>query len=122
MESVCRTCYEETGKPYTCCESILIRTDRRNYFEGFCYNEKEKGICAWGGYGPDSRFQLMITGTFIQNGVSKSVYRISPAPTSQLRHLIFSTTNTPDANVVDAAITFKDVNNPKGKSVFIGFN
>jgi hypothetical protein len=121
-ELVCRTCYEETGKPYTCCENILVRTDRRNYFEGFCYAEKENGLCAWGGFGSDSRFQLMISGTYIQNGVSKSVYRITPSTASQLRHLIFSSTNTPDANVIDAAITFKDVNNPKGRSVFIGFN
>jgi hypothetical protein len=121
-ETVCRTCYEETGKPYTCCESIYIRTDRRNYFEGFCYNEKERGLCASGGYGADARFQLMITGTYIHNGTSKSVYRISSTATSQLRHAIINNMNTPDADIVDAAITFKDVNNPKGKTVFIGFN
>lgn len=121
-ELVCRTCYEENGKPYTCCESLYVRTDRRNYFEGFCYNEVEEGFCSWGGYKADSRYQLMISGTYTQNGVSKSTYRISSAPTSQLRHSIFSSTNTPDADVVDAAITFRDVNNPKGKSVFIGFN
>jgi hypothetical protein len=123
-EQVERLCYDNefNDKAYTCYETVVIRTDTRNYFEAFCYNEVEKGHCSWGGYGPDSRYQLMISGTYKQNGVSKSLYQISASPSSQLRHSIYNSTNTPNADIVDAAITFQDVNNPKPKSVFIGFN
>jgi hypothetical protein len=119
-----RLCYDNdfNDKPYTCYETILVRTDTRNYFEAFCYNEVETGICSWGGYGADSRYQLLISGTYKETGVSKSLYRISASPTSQLRHLIYNSINTPNVDIVDAAITFNDVNNPKGKTVFIGFN
>ncbi|MDJ1467688.1 hypothetical protein QNI19_12575 [Cytophagaceae bacterium DM2B3-1] len=132
-ESVQTTCIEwdpihNREIRYDCVKSVFKYTKRRNYFVAHCWAEEEKGFCSWGGFGSDSRYKLSIIGQFTDKttGVSKSVMKISDAPTSQLTVTIYDATydiktSTPLIDISNTLITFKTENDPKGRNVRLGF-